>query len=592
MSQLRLFRYYARLQPLGSKKPLSLALADIAGQLSSTPRHTRTLLSQMQQLNWLHWQPKVGRNNRSQLHLLYSKEELENQIAGELIQSGKYESALELLGDNHERFSQLLQLTSGVKRREGNLHLQLTYPRRFAPLLPHLPHRNSERFLIRQIYSCLISCDSSGKLTPQLAHHWRSENDHTCWRFFLRPNLSFHNGEPISAQNLAALFTKLSSYPEYRQELEHVKSIQAQGQSIIFHLSTSDRGLAGLLSDIRYSVQPESQLNHTGVVTGSGMFQVTEHSEQRLRLHAFDHYFGYRALTDSVTIWQVQQENKGNSAFGTTRIDTRLAKHASSTCSHFLSAEEELSDMKSPEQIAQDREYTRIEDGSIYMQFNMNPQYAGLSAAQRRYLAQLFTSQTILDKLQEREERIEADAAFNLLPGWCKIQTISRDIAELPESITIAVYDHFALKEVANIITDTLYGLGVKCSLNIYSYQELQQRSQQKLLDEQIILNSFNLDDNRPVSAFRWFSSHSSFHHCLSPEANLWLGQQLSIVRSNCDITEYLDKLESLSSTMINENWIVPLLHHRQTLQFEGLLKDVSITDWGWPAFQDVWQEE
>jgi len=582
------------LQPLGTKEPLSLALADIAEQLSSTPRHTRTLLKQMQDKNWLHWQPKVGRNNRSQLNLLYSKEELEDQIAGELIQSGKYESALELLGSNRERFSQLLQLTSGVKRREGSLHLQLTYPRRFSPLLPHLPQRNSERFLIRQIYSCLINCDNSGKLTPQLAHHWRSENDDTCWRFFLRPNLTFHNGEPINAQYLATLFNELSSYPEYRQELEHVKSIQALGQSITFHLTTSDRGFAGLLSDIRYSVQPESQLRDksSGSVIGSGMFQVTEHSEQRLRLHAFDHYFGYRALTDSVTIWQVQQENKGDSAFGTTLIDTRLAKQASPTCSHFLSAEEELSDTRTPAKAAQDREYTRIEDGSIYMQFNMNSGYANLTSSQRSYLAQLFSSQTILGKLQEKEERIEADAAFNLLPGWCKIQTISRDITNLPESITIAVYDHFALKKVANIITDTLSGLGVTCSLNIYSYQELQQRSQQKLLDEQIVLNSFNLDDNRPVSAFRWFSSHSCLHHCLSPQARLWLGQQLSVIRKNDEITEYLDKLESLSSTMISENWIVPLLHHRQTLQFEGLLKDVSITDWGWPAFQDVWQEE
>ncbi|MDJ1478834.1 hypothetical protein QBX67_28150, partial [Bacillus sp. LS15-K4] len=52
------------------------------------------------------------------------------------------------------------------------LHIQLTYKRPFEPLLPHLPQRSSERFLIRQIYSCLVSSDANGHVHPELAHHY------------------------------------------------------------------------------------------------------------------------------------------------------------------------------------------------------------------------------------------------------------------------------------------------------------------------------------------------------------------------------------------------------------------------------------
>ncbi len=41
--------------------------------------------------------------------------------------------------------------TSGATMREGLLHVQLTYKRKFEDLFPHHIHRSSERFLIRQI---------------------------------------------------------------------------------------------------------------------------------------------------------------------------------------------------------------------------------------------------------------------------------------------------------------------------------------------------------------------------------------------------------------------------------------------------------
>jgi len=547
----------------------------------------------MQQHNWLTWQPKVGRNQRSTLSLHYQEEEMQNKVAEVLISEGKYEQAIDLLNGDQDRFSSLLQKTSGIKRREGQLHIQLTYQRNFSSLLPHHPLRNSERFLVRQIYSCLVSCNKHGTLTPQLAHHWATNSDASEWRFYLRPNLKFHNNEAITTKQIVKLFTSLKKLPEYQIELSHLKNIRSKGHCVIFELKSPDLSFAGLLSDLRYSIQPDIQVNTLpNLVTGSGLFRVIEHSGKRLRLQAFDDYFGLRALTDTVTIWKLEEKIVEHEYNGTTQIKAVLSNHNSSVCSHYLSIIEEnnsdtdLSDKKLPQGSAQ---FSRIEDGCLFLLFNLSNKDMIFSQTQRRYLSQLLSGNEILKQLDTTENQLGAIAAHNLLPGWSKIHKTSTQPVELPENINIAVYDHPVLLHCANAISQQLFSLGIQSFIHIYSYSELHQKSHQKQLSEEIILSSVNLDDNRPTSAFRWFLSNSVLRQGLSDKAEHWLSNELTRIRQNEPIEKYLTELESLSSTMIYENWISPLFHHRQTLQFEGILEDVSITDWGWPAFQDVW---
>ena len=49
------------------------------------------------------------------------------------------------------------------------------------------------------IYDTMITRDKDGKLQPALAVSWRSLND-TTWEIKLRPNVKFHNGEPMDAE--------------------------------------------------------------------------------------------------------------------------------------------------------------------------------------------------------------------------------------------------------------------------------------------------------------------------------------------------------------------------------------------------------
>ena len=105
MSNLNLLRYYQRIAPIGVGSEIKTTVQEVADLLCTSPRHARNLLSQMQKLAWLTWQPKAGRNQRSSLLLNIELGVLKESLALERIQQGKYEKALLFLMRTKQRLS-------------------------------------------------------------------------------------------------------------------------------------------------------------------------------------------------------------------------------------------------------------------------------------------------------------------------------------------------------------------------------------------------------------------------------------------------------------------------------------------------------
>ncbi|SON52121.1 putative transport protein [Vibrio tapetis subsp. tapetis] len=561
MSEQSLMRYYSRLLPLGVGGEIKISLAEVSEALFTSVRHARTLLNKMHHLGWLTWAPKPGRSQRSSLFLRLESTDLKSQLATAQIALGQYEKALKFLDGDQALFGQLLQNTSGASIREGLLHIQLTYKRSFEQIVPHHLHRSSERFFIRQLYSCLVSSNDDGELEGQLAHHW--VHDDLQWRFYLRPSLSFHNGSPITAESIAALFNKLQTLEAYKQELSHVKSITAAtSNQILFTLSQPDHGFGGLLSDVKYSIQPPSQINDSAVrkVVGSGPFKLIEHNEEQLKLEAFERYFGNRALPDQVTVWPVPESNDGLCEY-----------HVSQVYSYH------------PQQ---DTQHSQVEYGCIFLLFNQK-QNSKLSDPQHRYLTTVLSSQAL--KQHTDKTAFGGVPAGNMLPVWHPVVRPDSVQVPLPEKLSIAIYEYSALDICATAAANILEKLGVEITVNRYSYRQLMQSNQ---LDEELIITNINLDDNRHASAFSHLWANPILHNYLSTSASHWLKSELSELRSTTPLAQYLTQLEPIASTLVTEYWLSPLFHHKQTLRFHGVLKNVALTNWGWPDLRNVWSTE
>ncbi len=571
MSILNLYRYYLRLSDYGLEQLVSTTLDEIADQLCSSPRYARILLQQMQQQGWLSWQPKVGRNKRSKLCLLQDPEQLKEQLANDCILRGQYDKALDLLEQSEQVFARLLQQTSGASMHEGRLHIQLTYRRPFQALLPHHPQRNSERFLVRQIYACLVRCDADGQVQPELAHHWHYDAEHYQWRFYLRPELTFHDGQMIDAQSVVELFSHLKSLPNYQHELAHLKRISApHPREILFEFTAPDQSFAGLISGVSYSIQPVKQLQKTTTnVIGSGAFKVYNHSDKQLVLHAFNGYYGCRSLCDHITIWLFDQD---------TTTDGDAIPHAGRSCQYYVSTE---STSIENEQINQ---FSRQEDGAIFILNNHHAE-TRLNLQQRQWLMSLLTANALWRDLVHSN----LNPANHLLPCWSKLSQLPAIKCDLPASITIAVYNYITLIECAEAIAKQLNAQGIEVTITSYDYQDLLRKAQQGQLHETLILSSINLDDNRHTSAYQFLYSNPLLHHALGDMLSSWLRQSLVEIRASVSIDKYLSVLEPLVATLIQHGVLQPLYHEQQVLRFHELIHNVALTTWGWPELKQVW---
>ncbi|OLQ94573.1 transporter [Vibrio ponticus] len=582
MSDLNLLRYYTRLTPLGFDQEIKIALADVANTLFTSTRHARNLLGDMHKMGWLSWEPKVGRNQRSILRLNIELRELKLQLATKRVEQGKYEKALSILDNDEHAFGLLLQSTSGASIREGRLHIQLTYKRPFERLVPHQLHRSSERYLIRQIYCCLVSSDFDGQLQPQLAHHWQYDEQQLQWTFYLRPGLTFHNGAPINAQSIAELFNRLVELDHYHPDLDHLATVTApMDNKVVFQLSAPDKGFAGLLSGIKFSIQPLSQLkdNHQEAIVGSGVFEVIEHSSTKLCLQAFERYYACRALTDLVTIWQLDEHDLKQK-----QIETNQSKNQHShPCHYYLTSEADANS----EAIQQ----TRIEDGCMFLLFNQRSN-APLNQAQQCFLSSVITPEATYQALVNKGRNFGTEHAYNLLPQWHKVVRPIADTAELPKELSIAVYDYNSLVNCAYAIAEQLEKLGVTVKVNVYSFRELNHLSESHQLNETLVVNNINLDDNRHSSAFSSLFHNPILQASIGYKAQRWLSESLKHVRAETELHDYLNALEPIAASLINQYLLLPIFHHRQTLRFHGVLKDVALTNWGWPDIRNVWSAD
>lgn len=589
MSEQSLIRYYSRLLPLGVGSEIKTSLPELSEKLFTSVRHARTLLNKMHHLGWLVWQPKSGRSQKSSLFMQLEMFDLKSQLACEQIVLGQYEKALQLLEGDQTLFGQLLQSTSGASIREGLLHIQLTYKRSFEQLVPHHRHRSSERFFIRQLYSCLVSNNNNGELEGQLAHHW--VHDDLEWRFYLRPGLTFHNGNPITADCIAELFNKLQTLETYKHELSHVKSITADtSNQVLFTLSQPDLGFGGLLSDVKYSIQPPSQVNASGLrkVVGSGPFMLTEHNDEQLKLRAFERYFGTRALPDQVTVWPVDETGDGKCEYhvshacsGGSQQDTQRSQ-VEYGCIFLLFNQKSRCSLNSNTIDANQTETNNIEVGQ-----QQRTQHVRLNEQQRRYLTTLLSPHAL--KQYTDHTAFGGVPAGNILPIWHKVVRPNAPQVPLPAKLAIAIYEYSALDICAKAAARILEDLGIEVAINRYSYRQLMQSSP---LDEDLIITNINLDDNRHSSAFNHLWGNPILHNYLNTTASQWLKSELSEFRSATPLSQYLVELEPIASTLVTEYWLSPLFHHKQTLRFQGVLKNVALTNWGWPDLRNVWSTE
>jgi peptide/nickel transport system substrate-binding protein len=102
----------------------------------------------------------------------------------------------------------------GGKYREGILG----QPRFINPILAQT--NDADRDLVRLVYSSLFKYDGQGNLIPDLAKKYTLSQDGLTYDIFLKSNIFWHDGEPLTANDV--IFTiKTIQNPEYKSPLKN-----------------------------------------------------------------------------------------------------------------------------------------------------------------------------------------------------------------------------------------------------------------------------------------------------------------------------------------------------------------------------------
>ena len=148
----------------------------------------------------------------------------------------------------------------------------------------------------RNIYNSLVEFDKIFRITPCLAESWNNPDAYT-WRFFLRENVTFHNGNPFTSEDVKYtidLIRENESDDNQLRELlklvEEVKILDAYTLEIRTMKPCSN--LLNLLTDIFIVSKQYQEETQTQQPIGTGAYRLINYSKNEyIELQRFDEYW-------------------------------------------------------------------------------------------------------------------------------------------------------------------------------------------------------------------------------------------------------------------------------------------------------------
>ncbi len=545
MPSSRLQQQFIRLWQCCDGRSQQTTLNELAEMLSCSRRHMRTLLNLMEARGWLAWESEAGRGKRSRLTFLYTGLALQQQRAEDLLEQDRIDQLVQLVGDK-TAVRQMLISHLGRSFRQGRHILRVLYYRPMKNLLPGSALRRSETHIARQIFSALTRVnEENGELEADIAHHWQQISPNH-WRFFLRPGIHFHHGRELEMADVISSLQRSSELPLF-SHIEHIVSPTAWTLDI--HLSQPDRWLPWLLSQVPAMALPQewrTMENFSSLPIGTGPYAVARNNQNQLKIHAFEEYFGYRALIDEVNVWVLPEISEEPNGGLTLQGNTESEKAVES----------------------------RLEEGCYYLLFDSRSPLGGNDDV-RRWLSYLFQPANLLYHAGEHYQG-NWFPAYGLLPRWHHARSHACEKPAGLESVTLTYYrDHVEHRVIGGIMLALLAEHQVKLNIQELEYDDWHRGE----TVSDIWLNSVNFTLPIDFSLFAYLYEVPLIHHCIpidwEADANRWRAGEFNPA--------------TWSQQLLEKQHIVPLIHHWLMLQGQRSMRGVRMNTLGWFDFKSAW---
>lgn len=189
----------------------------------------------------------------------------------------------------------------------------------------------------RQWGDTIVNVSPDGQIEPRLAESMEASPDGTVWTFKIRQGVKFHDGSDMTVEDVVATFKRHSDENSKSGALgimQGISDIKADGQNVVFTLSTGNADLPYLLSDYHLVIQPKGGVDNPNAAIGTGTYKVVS-AEPGVR-YAFEKnpndWDANRGYYDGVEILVINDATARTSALQSgqvhaiNRVDPKVAK--------------------------------------------------------------------------------------------------------------------------------------------------------------------------------------------------------------------------------------------------------------------------
>lgn len=142
-----------------------------------------------------------------------------------------------------------------------------------------------------------------GSIEPVLASSWTQNESGTRWVFTLREGVSFHNGSPLTANDVVVSLNQAKTKPGIIKNAP-ITAIRAQGNQVIIELESPYQPLLSTLAHFTLGVVSADAFDQAGNITtlnGTGPFTIASMvAPHKLTLEKFADYWGTVAKIERV----------------------------------------------------------------------------------------------------------------------------------------------------------------------------------------------------------------------------------------------------------------------------------------------------
>ncbi|TVU65830.1 ABC transporter substrate-binding protein [Vibrio atlanticus] len=313
-----------RLQQLTAKYELGeeyhLTIDDLEHSLSTSRRNTSIVLKCLSEYHWICWIPSKGRGKLSQFKILVNFSEALEQVLALQLEQGRFNVIPRLLESYGAAAIKALTLATEKHSlfNEQHDHLLITQYPWVDNLEPAKTYRIAEHQILRSIYNTLLVQDHEGNPQASLAHHWKIEGRFL--HFWLRPNVLFHDGDTLSAKDVAQCLLRLKSINGPVQSLfEQVSDVQVVGdKQLTIELTHANPMFIYALCSAHASIYRCKRTYFSSgrsAYMGTGSFSLDDWSEESLVLKRHRGYFAQNALLEQITLTDIEGLNDHTLSF-------------------------------------------------------------------------------------------------------------------------------------------------------------------------------------------------------------------------------------------------------------------------------------